>query len=242
LAQFRINVRTTNTNSNFKVNNNIFVALKATQRIGHILSVANNIVTLGSFDYNIYARPIDDTKVFEISQPSVWGREPKTLSDWKTFMGQDLNSQKSPKVITNESDIEFLYNETKKDKTITLDHPMIDFKGVKYAGTITLKPFTSVILIKDYNSTSNIPFADPDNHTMQVYPNPSKGKVTVRYAQLPLTGSCIDVFDFFGRKITSRNISACSEEFDLHGQTKGLYIIKSISGAKEVIYKLSLIH
>lgn len=242
LAQFRINVRTTNTNSNFKVYNNIFVSFKATQRIGHILSVANNIVTLGAFDYNIYARPIDDTKVFEISQPSEWGRESKTLSDWQKFIGQDLNSHKSPKAITNESDIEFLYNETKNDKTITLDHPMIDFKGIKYAGTITLKPFTSVILIKDYNSTSNIPFVNPDNHTMQVYPNPSKGKFTVRYAQLPVTGSCIDVFDFSGRKITSRNISTCSEEFDLHGQTKGLYIIKSISGAKEVIYKLSLIH
>ena len=109
---------------------------------------------ISSASGNIYARPIDDTNSIRANQPSTSGGidSYKTLIQWQTFSGQDANSKKSPQSITSENDFQFEYNNTKTVKTVTLSRQMIDMKGTKYAGSITLQPFTSVVLMKDLTS------------------------------------------------------------------------------------------
>jgi len=237
LAQFRINVKGTNTNSNFIVNNNIFVARSYSQSVGQMSSSFDNIQLLGTFDNNYYCRPIDDNLVFNISQPGTSSSFQKTFAEWQTFSSQDANSHKSPQAITSANDLQFEYNETKVAKVVTLNQPMIDVKGTKYVGSVTLQSFTSVVLIKDYNPVTGIPIIVSDSQTI-VYPNPSKGSFTVRFSELPAAGSRIEVLDLSGRKIISRLITSSIEEFDLSGQATGIYLVKSILGSEEKIQKL----
>jgi len=63
-----------------------------------------------------------------------------------------------------------------------------------------------------------------------VYPNPGKGLITVSFSQIPDKEGRIDILDLSGRKITSRQISYITEEFNLENQSAGLYIVKSTIG------------
>ena len=130
-------------------NNNIFVSKSSAQWCFYISRWTDGIEITS--DNNYFARPMDDNKTIHASQPSNGGglKYLKTLDDWKTFSGEDRNSHKSPQAITNVNDLRFEYNETKTAKTITLSQPMIDVKGVKYSGTVTLQPYTSVVLMKN---------------------------------------------------------------------------------------------
>ena len=73
---------------------------------------------------------------------------------------------------------------------------------------------------------------------IDVFPNPSKGNVTVRFSELPEVGSRIDIMDLSGRKITTRQITGTSEEFNLDQQPAGIYLVKSFLGSKEKTQKL----
>jgi len=73
---------------------------------------------------------------------------------------------------------------------------------------------------------------------IEVYPNPSQGRFTVRFSDIPVSGSRIDILDLSGRKVASQLINGISEEFDLLGQAAGMYLVKSIIGSVEKINKL----
>lgn len=162
---FMIRSDETNTRiTNIGVDNNIFIARTANQMVYKAISVHDDIPNFGTFDNNYYARPIDDNQVF-VTNPYGQTETPGkffnySLSTWKTYSSQDANSNKSPQAITNVNDFQFEYNATTSAKTVALSQPMIDVKGTKYTTSITLQPFTSVVLIKDSNpakySTENI--------------------------------------------------------------------------------------
>lgn len=188
-AQFRINYpsKLIDFKANITINNNTFVSSKNNQYCFDLFSPVNNIRNFGTANYNVYARPIDDNKSIHADQPTEWSgsKEYKTFSEWKSFSGQDANSTKSLQSILSENDIRIEYNEFKIAKTITLSQPMIDMKGNKYVGSITLLPYTSKVLMKDNNpaitslksakitsipeETENFPIGtDGDEHTSQV--------------------------------------------------------------------------
>ena len=101
-----------------------------------------------SFSNNYYSRPIDDNLTILTNLP-VLGEILNTLSQWRNLSGQDLNSFKSPINITTEDDLRFEYNATNSPKMITLAYPMIDVASKKYGSSVTLQPYTSVVLMKD---------------------------------------------------------------------------------------------
>jgi len=111
------------------------------------ISLINASTTL---DSNYYARPVSDDKTIRIS-PMEYYTQFKTLAEWQIISGQDANSHISPVTIIDAEDILFFYNETAVNKPITLSKPMIDVKGVKYANSIELLPFTSLVLLVDPN-------------------------------------------------------------------------------------------
>ena len=110
------------------------------------LNINKNIFNIVA-DNNYYVKPIDDDYVIYTYQPSE-GYDYRTLADWQFFSGQDLNSKTSPKNVTNVNDIIFEYNPTKINKVVTLSvGSYIDVKNVSYSGSVTLKPYTSIVLI-----------------------------------------------------------------------------------------------
>jgi hypothetical protein len=56
-----------------------------------------------------------------------------------------------------ESQLRFEYNATKTAKTIALDAKYIAVDGTAYSGSLTLQPFTSVILVKDTGTVTTPP-------------------------------------------------------------------------------------
>ena len=132
--------------------NNIFVAKESTHHTLYYTTGSGNegVKKLGSVNYNYYARPIDDTKTFR-NQIYLWNGPTtyRTLAEWQSYSGLDSNSKKSPKSISSTSDLRFEYNPTSSSKTINLDRNYIDIKGERYSGSLVLKPYSSIVLIKD---------------------------------------------------------------------------------------------
>jgi hypothetical protein len=60
----------------------------------------------------------------------------------------ETNSTFSSVTATSPNDIRFEYNAAKTNKVITLNGNYRDVKGTAYSGSVTLAPYTSVVLIK----------------------------------------------------------------------------------------------
>ena len=95
----------------------------------------------------------------------------------------------------------------------------------------------SSVLITMKSITTGIVGLD-DAIKIDVFPNPSQGKVTVRFSDMPQSNSRIEILDLSGRRLITRIISGTSEEFDLEHLTSGLYLVKSILGSSEFVQKL----
>lgn len=143
-----------NDSAHIQIDSNIFVSKELNQYAIDFFSYIDLLIPkFGVANNNIYARPIDDTKTIYADQPSEWSgaKSAKTLEEWKSFSFQDVNSKKSPQPIVSKADMIFEYNQTNTTKTVNLNSSMIDIKGTKYSGSITLQPFSSAVLIKDNN-------------------------------------------------------------------------------------------
>ena len=93
------------------------------------------------------------------------------------------------------------------------------------------------VMVKLKSSSTNVVEID-DAVKIDVFPNPSSGRVTVRFSEMPAAGSKIEITDIAGRMISSRLISDTSEEFNLDQQSGGLYLVKTILGSNTTIQKL----
>ncbi|MEO8765801.1 MAG: hypothetical protein ABI416_15985 [Ginsengibacter sp.] len=74
-------------------------------------------------------------------------------SGYQAYSGFDAHSGKSPMAITAVNDLRFEYNEKGINKTITLDANYNDVANKLHPGTITIAPYSSVILIKNRKIT-----------------------------------------------------------------------------------------
>ena len=131
--------------------NNIFFAKGSKQLTLYFLNTLNNSSLAGTSDRNYYARPADDNLTIQTNVSG--GTVNRTLAGWQTYSGMDGNSHKSPISITDTSNIDFYYNPTKTNKVIALAKAMIDVSGTKYVNSITLLPYTSVVLMVDPGAT-----------------------------------------------------------------------------------------
>ena len=132
------------------IEDNVFISKSASQRVMIYKNDTSPLNQWGVADNNYYARPIDDNHTINASTTTSLGTD-ITLEGWKNLTGQDVNSHTSPQTITSENDLQFEYNATKSAKTVSLSQPMIDVKGIKYATSVTLEPYTSIVLMKDAN-------------------------------------------------------------------------------------------
>jgi len=139
----------TNLMSGNAILNNVFVAKESNQLAMYFASNYNDL-SFGSASGNVYARPIDDNQVFKIDTYNTTAQN-YNLAGWKTLSKYDANSTKSPQAITNADDLQFEYNASKSPVIITLSQPMIDMRGAKYSRSITLQPYTSIVMMKDNN-------------------------------------------------------------------------------------------
>lgn len=120
----------------------------------YIISSHNDLAdpsTIGTFNNNVYARPIQDDTVFTVSPNgetyTPGGYLPKTLAQWKTYSGMDASSTGAPMSISDTEDLRFEYNHTAEPVDISLPYNYMDMTGANYNETITLAPYSSAVLI-----------------------------------------------------------------------------------------------
>jgi len=141
---------------NLTINNNTVIAKEKEQLVLFHYSILDDLDEFGTADNNCYSRPVDDNNVFYTREPAT-GYVYRTLEGWKSYTKQDNNSYKAPVSVSSSTSLRFEYNATKQLKTITLNEPMIDVRGTKYNSSITLQPYSSVILIVDPEPLPNNP-------------------------------------------------------------------------------------
>jgi hypothetical protein len=134
------------------IQNNILVARTSDQYTLAYGSSQTSISSIGTLNYNYYSRPINDANSLSMWKPPwgtyPWPGVPISFATWKSLSGKDSNTLQSPKSITNVNDLLFEYNPTKINKVVTLSGNYIDIKGASYSGSVTLQPYTSIVLIK----------------------------------------------------------------------------------------------
>jgi len=202
---YGISMESNPTNENNLVNDSIFgnkfIAKTPTQfsvlYINRYTGYTSSFSTM-FFDQNYYARPIDDSDVFYTFLLTTWAS--KTFSQWRGLIKQDANSKKSPQTITSVNDLQFEYNDTKTAKTVTLSQAMMDVIGNKYSDSISLQPFTSLVLMKDLTpvvvpGTPTLPVATSGNTTATVTfvaPANNGGSVITGYTVTSIPSGGID--------------------------------------------------
>lgn len=141
---------------NVNMANNVMVAREYYQRVAEFKSYQNDLSQFGNFDNNYYARPVDDNQVIYPSYfiNGNYNEKSLTLDEWKALYGKDLNSNKSPASVPGADHILFEYNSTSAPKTVALNGNYIDIKNQSYNGSITLEPYSSVILLSPQNVVS----------------------------------------------------------------------------------------
>ena len=172
-----------------------------------LYSINNDFDQFGNFDNNYYARPLDNAK------PIILGINgtvmSKSLEEWQKLYEQDLNSKISPVALKDTADIDFYYNSTESNRSITLVQPMLDVKGKSYVNSVTLAPFSSIILMVD---------PDPPVPVVPVYVsslinNFSPTKVELTYtvnldpSSLPLPSDFTVMVNGIARNVISVEIS-----------------------------------
>lgn len=128
------------------VTGNKFIAKAATQRCwDNLMYVSENPSLFGTFDNNYYARPIDDNQVFYTTFNGDTYTT-KSLSEWKTYTGDDVSSLGSPFSISNVSELSLVYNKTSSSASSSLTGIWKNLSGTQYDESITLSPFASSVL------------------------------------------------------------------------------------------------
>ncbi|MEI8272770.1 MAG: right-handed parallel beta-helix repeat-containing protein [Paludibacter sp.] len=210
-------------NWNHSIKRNIFLAKTSAQYAVNFGSV-NDISYLGVLDSNYYARPADDTKSFAITINGSWSTN--TLASWQTITGQDAHSKKSPVKITSYNDIRFEYNPSLDSKSIALDGKYISVDSKIYDGSITLLPFTSVVLMRYIDTAVGSQFSV--NKLIKIYPNPIVNQFTIE-----LEGNnqnhAFELLNSMGQVVFSGKINA-KTVVNASNYARGIYFVKIEQG------------
>jgi hypothetical protein len=166
-------------------------------------------------------------------------------------------------IIKSDNYVRFYYNNTNKNKTVSLDATYVDVKNATYSGNITLSPYTSIILMKKSasssvsssltgNVSSNSSTAasinmgsnndNANNKEIQLkllaFPNPAPKEFNLLIQSSNSEEVQIDVFDVNGKNIYHTQGSV-AQKYSFGGNfLPGVYILKVTQGKNVQTLKL----
>jgi parallel beta-helix repeat protein len=150
--QVLVSQYTAMTRANTMTNNQYISKYSYQETFYYRTFVADNPSTMGTFDNNVYARPIDDNRTIhcDFYQSGGAGTQYYTLDQWRQYFSLDPASRRSPVTFKANIDdsIRFEYNASDIARVVNLDGSYVDVKGTPYAGSISLAPFTGVVLLR----------------------------------------------------------------------------------------------
>jgi parallel beta-helix repeat protein len=159
---------------NIRLSNNVFFSKESFQTVAEFMTDNNDISDFGVFDRNNYSRPTNDNFIINTSYyvNGVSNGKAIDLDGWKSLYGKDLLSTKSPVKFPSSDNIRFEYNETSQEKVISLDQNYIDVYNNSYSGSLTLQPYSSIVLIKQTSeNNSNSLCANAGSISLELWNN-----------------------------------------------------------------------
>ncbi len=141
--------------------------------------------------------------------------------------------------------IRFEYNPTATTKTILLATSYIDVKNNPYSGSVSLAPYTSIVLLKadiPLRSPIQIEAVIPDSKDleMNLFPNPVSDLLNVFLTNAEEQEVKIEIYNLSGALVLSKNVHLNKDEnkfqFDMDNFKAGIYILKVI-GPQQVYQK-----
>ena len=130
--------------------NNILVAKTSTQRAAEFDYPVNSIANIGAPNNNLYARPILDTDPIRQWTIGVSAAN-YNLAQWQAYSGVDANSFDSPYAVTSENELAIVYNADSIAQPVAVPWQGKNKVGTLYSTTITLQPYSSEVLWRDYS-------------------------------------------------------------------------------------------
>jgi parallel beta-helix repeat protein len=137
---------------NIIFSNNIVFPKSKSQLSVDFQSIAKNIEDWGRSDSNYYAIPETGVHTFHANiSGNNWSSLTYDLNGWKALLKMEEHSHgfqvKYDARVNLNNYILFECNPTKLPKLISLNRPCIDLKNNIYKGNITLKPYSSILLM-----------------------------------------------------------------------------------------------
>jgi hypothetical protein len=184
--------------SNLILKNNVLFATDSAKLVGSFLLNQTALASIGTIDSNYYSRALyEPTGVSTGGYPHVptFYNYPGggiieapdnrfySLDTWQSLSNQDIHSSKSPVTVSSLGKIRFEYNASNSSKTINLNGSYVDVKNQLYKNSVTLPPYSSIVLINtptalsfnwngssstDWNTSSNW-----DNNTVPTATSPA---------------------------------------------------------------------
>ena len=205
---------------------NTFVAKSANQTT---LSVGFDFSTAAKFVNaygNYYVRPKDNNEHMRFYESGGWVN--KTLADWQTQSGEDADAKGSPIEITDESMFRFYYNPTDEDAVFELDERMIDMDGIEVADSVTLLPWSSVVLLVDTTYVGIRKDMKSENG-LSVYPNPATSQLWIKVAEMNQDRFNFTIMDIQGKVVVKGQLGGISNgayPIDISNLSSGIYLIR----------------
>lgn len=138
--------------SNISFLRNNLIAQKPDQKVMSLISSEDDIKSFGSFNNNLY-RSFNKNNLIYIQYKAAESivKDRPTLSTMKQMFGfeanSDLNNSDNDADETNTT-IRVITNPSNKSKTFTLDQAYIDKMNKPYQKSVTVPPYSSIVLFK----------------------------------------------------------------------------------------------
>jgi hypothetical protein len=120
------------------------------------------------------------------------------------------------------------FEEYESCPNIHSDYDITDNCNMDYCKEIA--KISLAMLVNSSSSITHIENFEESIITMNVYPNPTKGKITIKAE----SAKCIEVINIEGKQVYIGN----ENEIDLSLQPKGIYIIKVITDKQTINKKI----
>jgi hypothetical protein len=184
--------------------------------------VYSNTGTYGKylFDDNVYVARYNQKNIFRYTKSDGSPAFASDFTDWTKQTGQDANSTFIDTPLSEGETEQLFYNASKQPKSVNLGTEVFkDIYGKEVTGTITLQPFSSIILIgKDFSKVNENPAISDQSFNIfsPVFKNDTIGKLAVNdsYPEQILNYSIIngDETGWFSIDSTS-GVIFCNENF-----------------------------
>jgi len=222
--------------SGIQITRNILVALDTNQKVLTLYEsshTSNACVTYASYDSNYYCHPFFDTSaIFYVDDLNASINAYYGLSAWSPYAG-DLHSQPAPMYYASFSlsdSVLLFYNNTQSAQTYPLPtgNGYIDVNRNPYSGSVTLSPYTAIVLFyagASTTGTANITNTANEGKLL-AYPNPNNGHFTADAQGMSANGF-LEIYNLLWQKVYSTQFQGPGSHFsvDLGNQPGGIYFL-----------------